>query len=154
MIMLLTSENSAFPRGILIAAGSLLAFTLVAAGLASVAGFAKADIPVVKPIEIRTLRFEDRRDGAVTVFDGAQNRLIAVLAPGTNGFVRGVMRGLARARKRSDIDDSPSFVLTHWADGRLSLEDPTTHQAIELEAFGPTNVGVFARLIDKRNDLP
>jgi putative photosynthetic complex assembly protein len=64
------------------------------------------------------------------------------------------MRGLARFRKRDEIGDRPSFKLTHWSDGRVSLEDPTTNRTIELDAFGSTNVGVFAKLLDRHNDLP
>ena len=33
------------------------------------------------------------------------------------------------------------------ADGRLTLEDPTTHRTVELEAFGQTNEEVFAGLL-------
>ena len=33
------------------------------------------------------------------------------------------------------------------ADGRLTLADPATGARIDLEAFGPTNAGVFARLL-------
>jgi hypothetical protein len=32
------------------------------------------------------------------------------------------------------------------ADGRLTLLDPSTQQRIDLEAFGPSNVAVFAGL--------
>ncbi len=152
--MLITAENSPFPRGVLIGAGCLLGFTLLMAGLARHSEYYKRDLPIAAPVESRMLRFEDRGDGAVTVFDTQENQLIAVLAPGTNGFARGVMRGLARFRKRDDIGTSPSFHLTHWSDGRVSLEDPTTNRTIELEAFGSTNVGVFAKLLDKHNDLP
>jgi putative photosynthetic complex assembly protein len=151
--MLITAENSPFPRGVLIGAGTLLAFTLIMAGIARHSGYYKRDLPVSAPVESRMLRFEDRSDGAVTVLDTQENRLIAVLAPGTNGFARGVMRGLARFRKRGEIGDTPSFKLTHWSDGRVSLEDPTTNRTIELDAFGETNVGVFAKLLDKHNDL-
>jgi len=152
--MLITAENSPFPRGVLAGAGLLLGFTVLMAGLARHSGYYKADRPVAAAVETRMLRFEDRTDGAVTVFDTQENHLIAVLAPGTNGFARGVMRGMARTRKINEISDGPSFKLTHWSDGRVSLEDPTTNRTIELEAFGETNVGVFAKLLDRHNDLP
>ena len=57
------------------------------------------------------------------------------------------MRGLASERKHEDIGDAVPFRLTEWADGRLTLEDPTTHRTIELEAFGRTNEEVFARML-------
>ena len=77
-------------------------------------------------VQSRTLHFADRNDGAVEVTD-ADRHIVAVLPPGTNGFARGVMRGLARARKLEDVGQEPPFVLTRWADGRLSLDDPSTH---------------------------
>jgi len=39
------------------------------------------------------------------------------------------------------------FHLALHVDGRLTLEDPVTARTIELEAFGPTNSGAFARLL-------
>jgi len=152
--MIITAENTPFPRGVLIGAGTLLAFTLIMAGVARHSGYYKLDLPVAAPIESRMLSFDDRSDGAVTVSDTQENHIIAVLPPGTNGFARGVMRGLARFRKLDEIGKSPSFKLTHWSDGRVSLQDPTTNRTIELEAFGETNLGVFAKLLDKHNDLP
>jgi putative photosynthetic complex assembly protein len=38
-------------------------------------------------------------------------------------------------------------MLTRWADGRISLEDPETGRVIELDAFGPTNGEAFAQLL-------
>ena len=57
------------------------------------------------------------------------------------------MRGLARQRLRQDADRDVPFRLTGWADGRLTLEDPTTGRRIEMEAFGITNEEVFAHLL-------
>jgi putative photosynthetic complex assembly protein len=66
---------------------------------------------------------------------------------GTNGFVRGVLRGLARERRLNDVGAQPPFQLTRWSDGRLSLDDPATGRRIDLVAFGPTNAGAFAQLL-------
>ena len=57
------------------------------------------------------------------------------------------MRGLARQRIRQDADKAIPFRLTEWADGRLTLEDPTTGRRVEMEAFGITNEQVFANLL-------
>jgi len=92
------------------------------------------------------MRFLDREDGAVVV-QGPDERIIAVLPPGTNGFARGVLRGLARERRQHHLDSGPTFRLVRWADGRLSLEDPATGRHVNLEAFGPTNARVFADLL-------
>jgi putative photosynthetic complex assembly protein len=75
---------------------------------------------------------------------------IEVVAPATNGFLRATMRGLARQRIRQDSDREIPFRLTGWADGRLTLEDPTTGRKVEMEAFGITNEEVFAHLLTAR----
>ena len=78
-----------------------------------------------------------------------------VVAPGTNGFLRGVLRGLARERKLERSAIEPPFRLTRWADGRLSLEDPATGRRIDdLEAFGPTNDGGLRAAADREGTTP
>jgi putative photosynthetic complex assembly protein len=134
------------PRGVLIAAAALIALSIAAAGAGRLTGFGVTRMPAAPSVQTRALHFDDRADGAVEVTDES-HRVVAVLPPGTNGFARSVLRGLARARRQEDIGAQPPFILTRWADGRLSLEDPSTHQHINLEAFGATNSAVFARLL-------
>ena len=141
-------EYRPFPRGALLGAGTLVAMALVAAAAGSLTGFGTVALPASDPVASYALRFEDRADGSVAVYDAAGLREVDVIDPGTNGFVRGVLRGLARERKRQAIGQDLPFRLTRWADGRLSIEDPTTGQWVDLGAFGPTNSGAFARILD------
>jgi putative photosynthetic complex assembly protein len=46
------------------------------------------------------------------------------------------------------------FRLTHWSDGRLTLEDAATGRRIELESFGPTNMQAFASLLAAGKGAP
>lgn len=136
-----------FPRGALLGAAALIGFTLIS--VAAVRMDAIATGPTVEPSPVETIavRFIDRPDGAVVVRHADDDRLLAVLDPGSNGFVRGVLRGLARERKRQGIGMEPAFEISRWEDGHLSLADPTTAQKVELNAFGPTNVGSFTSLL-------
>ena len=54
---------------------------------------------------------------------------------------------LARDRRLAHLGSGPPFRLVRWSDGRLSLEDPSTGRQVALEAFGPTNSGVFAGIL-------
>ena len=108
------------------------------------------DVPVALA---RDLLFEDRDDGAVTVRDAA-GAFVAVLPPGTNGFVRGALRGLARERRREEAGASAPFHLSEYADGRVILEDPATGRLVDLRAFGATNAAAFARLLTAREGTP
>ncbi len=138
---------AAFPRGVLLGAACMIAFVILFAGIARVTGLAGSQIDPALPVQTIELRFEDQADGAVAVYEQGSGQTVAVLPPGTNGFVRGVMRGMARERRQYDVGMQPPFRLTRWDNGSLSLEDPSTGRRIELEAFGPTNFGVFAKLL-------
>lgn len=136
-----------FPRKALISAAVLIGFALLAVSTARISGLGVTEVPLAEPVESRDLRFMDRQDGAVLVYAAGDDQAIDVLEPGTNGFVRGVMRSVARERKRQSIGSDIPVRLTLWQDGRLSLEDPTTGYRTNLEAFGPTNVQAFARFL-------
>ena len=135
------------PRAALLGAAAVVAVALVLATTSRISGIGQTHMPESTPYEVRDLRFGDRADGGVVITEWPSGDVVAVLPPGTNGFARGVMRGLARDRRAREIGSEPPFRLTHWSDGRLSLEDPSTGRRIELDAFGPTNTAVFARLM-------
>lgn len=146
------SPDRRFPRGALVGAGALIAFTLVAAGTARLEALSAPPRPEIAALESRELRFEDQPDGSVAIFQAPGDRLVATLAPGTNGFVRALLRGLARERRMRGIGSEPPFRLIATADGGLILEDPATGRLVELRAFGPTNAGAFARLLTSGRD--
>lgn len=142
-----------FPRGALMAAGAILAGSIVLAAVGRMTGAANSD-PTAPMVASRALLFEDRPNGAVAVFDADHPASpIAIVAPETNGFLRATMRGLARQRLRQDASRATPFRLTEWADGRLTLEDPTTGRKVEMEAFGITNEEAFARLLTAKAPL-
>ncbi len=136
-----------FPRGVLIGAGLLLALSVALAAASRWTGIGQLEDPVSATVERLAIGFEDRSDGSVTVFAVDDGREVARLAPGTNGFIRSVVRGLARERRARGIGSEPAFWLTRRADGRLSLDDPSTGRSVELGAFGPTNAEAFADLL-------
>ena len=119
-----------------------LAVTVAFLGHASHAN----NVPDAKLVAERDLRFVDRDDGAVIVYAGTTDQQVAVFE-GQQGFLRGTMRGFVRTRHLDGIGESPAFRLSRWSDGRLTLDDPTTGQHVELLAFGPTNAAVFAPLL-------
>ncbi|MEZ5788815.1 MAG: photosynthetic complex assembly protein PuhC [Xanthobacteraceae bacterium] len=135
-----------FPRLPLFGAAALILFALVS--IAAYRGwYGLPDTSEAAPVAMRELRFLDQPDGAVAVIDPPTEQVLTFLAPGTNGFVRATLRGLARARKRQDIGTEPPFRLKRMADGRLILDDPTTGRHVDLAAFGSTNAAAFARLL-------
>jgi putative photosynthetic complex assembly protein len=139
--------SSPFLRRSVIACASAAMLSLAAAAAGRIMG-PTSSVPPSSPVLSRDLLFRDRADGAVVVYDATNLAApIDVVAPATNGFLRATMRGLARQRLRQDADREIPFRLTAWADGRLTLEDPTTGRKVEMEAFGRDNEQVFANLL-------
>jgi len=143
-----TSSAESIPKPILIGAAFVVGFALLATF-----GGKTFDIGVVKNPEaevavVRELRFEDRENGALLIYEGDTDVLVYAIEPGTNsGFVRGVLRGFARERHRSGVGVEPPFLLSALVDGRMFLEDPETGRKVPLDGFGRTNAEAFARIL-------
>ena len=148
----MATKPAAFPRVPLFGAAALVVFALGGAVAGRISG--ATSVPQgAATVAQRTLRFADRADGAVLVYAPPAAAPIEVLT-GQNGFLRGTLRGLARERRRDGIGAAAPFHLTAWSDGRLTLADPSTGRDIDLEAFGPTNEAVFARLLTAEAGKP
>lgn len=143
----LASRPDIIPRGALIGAAGLVGFTIMAAMVGHMTGIGTVATPRGTVVESRELRFEDAPDGAVLVRLAGDNRVVDVIAPGTNHFVRSTLRGLARTRRLEHIGSEPPFRLSRLTDGRLTIEDPTTRRLINLDAFGRPNAGAFGAIL-------
>ncbi|HEU0045647.1 photosynthetic complex assembly protein PuhC [Sphingomonas sp.] len=150
-----SARPDTLPRGTLILAAAMITFAVGAATVSRVAGIPAAASPAalrattqVTALASRSLRFVDRADGAVVIHDVGKGTIAAVIEPGEEtGFIRGVMRGLARERRMHGVGDRPPFTLTAWRDGELTLTDSATGRSIEMTAFGSSNRAAFAALL-------
>ena len=124
--------------------GSMLLLILLAVGFARWQGISDKQVDAATVWQ-RDLIFADGPQGAVIVKDAKHQTEIAKFE-GEQGFLRSTLRALARERKRQGIGPDAPMQLLGRADGRLTLLDPSTQQRIDLEAFGPSNVAVFAGL--------
>lgn len=144
-------HTQVIPRRVLIAAGALMLASIGLAAGARAANLSARPAAVVPARQVRDIRFEDRPDGTLSVIDAATNTEACIVPPASNGFVRGVLRGMFRGRKLESMGRDGSFRLSREADGRLTLEDPQTGRRVDLDSFGPTNSAAFARfLVDAR----
>lgn len=100
--------------------------------------------PVSQSVDIG---FADAPDGSVIVSEKPGDKTIVVLAPGTNGFIRGTMRGLVRDRRMRNLGSETPFTLARRDNGHLTLSDPATGRVLELNGFGVTNVGAFETIM-------
>ncbi len=155
---LVHSHEETLPRGALIIAGALVVFSLGITATMRIAQVPPSASPVllraqndVAPVASRNLRFSDRADGAVVITDVDTGKVATVIEPGSqSGFIRAVMRGLARDRRMRGIGADAPFKLTAWKDGELSLVDSVSNRATEMTAFGTTNRAAFAALLTSK----
>ena len=144
------AENVAvtdLPKGVIVTAGLLLLMALLAVSYVRLSGSGAVQVPDAPAALVKEFLFEDRKDGSIAILDSKTKQLVDTVAPASNGFLRGTMRGLARERKRQGIGPEAPFQLVGRADGRLTLIDPGTDRRVDLESFGPTNAAVFAKLM-------
>lgn len=142
------------PPAALKAAGALILLSLA---LVSAAQFGLTELPAaaverraearVHSLRERMIHFADREDGFVVVTDAGSGTQVAALGREGSGFVRGVMRGLARERRQLGAGSERPFRLAEWPDGALSLTDTATGRVIELNGFGHTNRAAFAAFL-------
>ncbi|MEN1729217.1 MAG: photosynthetic complex assembly protein PuhC [Pseudomonadota bacterium] len=139
------------PKGVLIAASLLLAFVVSVAAFYRIAGIPPGSQVPAPDATARTMPFlvEDGENGQVIISNPSieGDQTIKVIEYGEGGFIRGVMRGLARTRRAHHIGKEHPFLLMEQSNGRLILEDPQLSHRIELTAFGPDNVAAFRELL-------
>ena len=134
------------PRPVLIAAGLLMVFAI---GLAATARSAQLEDPTPRAavLESVELRFTDRDDGGISVF-GEGGAEVYRVQPESNGFIRGVLRGMYRTRRIEGRGPDEPFVLERLRDGKLQIRDPQTGHEVELRSFGHTNYEAFVAVLE------
>jgi putative photosynthetic complex assembly protein len=141
-----TAAHPTVPRGALIGAAVLMSGTILIAALARhpyLAPVSADDRPAIAACE---LRFADRADGTLAAYD-ERGREVSDVTPESNGFVRGVLRGMFRTRKLESKGRDAFFRLAREADGHLTITDAETGRRVDLDSFGPTNSAAFATLL-------
>jgi putative photosynthetic complex assembly protein len=135
------------PKGALVGAFALIAFALVAVSVARLTGIGMVHFDHANPVQSTSLRFEDRADGGIAVIAPSSGAVLGVIEPGTDGFIRTVLRSLAFDRQRHHIGSGPAFKLNKWSERHATLDDPSTGRSIDLVAFGKTNMQAFSNLM-------
>jgi putative photosynthetic complex assembly protein len=142
--MTTAAADRSFPPTAILIGAAMIAVALLTAVIGRDGGTPEAPSATVAA---RELRFADGADGSVIVTDARSGSTIDVIQPGSGGFLRGLVRGFARERRRSDIGSEPPFVLSRHVDGRILLTDPQTRRVVDIGVFGPDNAAAFVRLM-------
>jgi putative photosynthetic complex assembly protein len=144
-------DDKPFPKAPLIGALVLVGATVLSVGAARLglietpASASAATPNTASPVISRDMRFHDLADGGIRVEVAGQPD--EAVAPGTGGFVRGVLRSMVRDRRARGLGPEAAFRVTEWSDGTVTIEDLATQHVLTLNAFGPTNRQAFVNLM-------
>lgn len=143
-----TSPDSTIrvPKGPLYGAAAVIALVFTLAIIARATGVGAAREPVSAPVEQRFIRFVSDSNGGMMVYDAATNQMTTYLAPGTNGFIFGMLRGMEHRRVVAGTDPATPYRLARGADGHITLDDPATGMHVAVNSFGPTQVASVEQL--------
>lgn len=141
-----TTEHSKANKPVLFVCTGIIAVVAMV-GLARVSGFDPTQSAEVTVVQSRDILFTDTANGGVGVIDGKTGNQLRELAPGTNGFLRATLRGLAQNRMNRGFGQDVPFRVVRTSSGMIQLIDLATGRTIALDAFGQTNAQVFARLL-------
>lgn len=153
------SHDNTVPRAALIGAASCILITVLLTGAVAV-GIMPMPVTMdqarqaakISKVTSRDLQFLDQPDGSVLIRDVTKGNVATTITPGSNsGFIRGVMRGLARDRMLRGLGFEQPFRLTLWSNQNLSIEDLATGRVIELNGFGDTNRAAFMAILRPDN---
>jgi putative photosynthetic complex assembly protein len=141
-------RGRSFPRKVLLGAAAVLVFAIGATIFGQTTGIGVVRNPVMSPVMIRDIIITELSGDRLAVADAATRETIETIAPDKDGFIRGAMRGLNRARMQRNLPLDTPWRLIRWDNGRLTLSDTATGQRVELDAFGKTNAAAFARFLN------
>jgi putative photosynthetic complex assembly protein len=147
-------RSAGFPTTPLIFAAALIGSALAVASGARISGVGTTHLTYNRTVESRDLQFQDVPNGAILIKDAGSGKVIGEIMPGNDGFVRMVMRLLARERIGAGIGQTVPFTLARWDNGRLTIADPATGHRMELVGFGASNVEAFAKLLTDGSASP
>ena len=145
-------EHEPFPKAALVATAAMLGVALAGTAAVRLARLTGPMAPISAPAAVAAidLRCADAPDGSIRGSDARTGAPVSTVAPGVGGFVRGVMRGMARDRISRHIGERPPFRLSRDGAGELWLQDSATGRLIDLEAFGAGNRASFAAFLPDR----
>ncbi|WMS42706.1 photosynthetic complex assembly protein PuhC [Acuticoccus sp. MNP-M23] len=141
----MAQQDPFIPKGTLRMVFALVSLSLTAVVI-SVLMVGTPHLPATpdEPRQIVLITVDDTADGGISIVSDAGT---TILAPDSHGFIRGVLRALARQRHVQKIGPEEPFVISEDQQGRFAIADPQTGARIDLRAFGSDNTIAFASLM-------
>ena len=143
-------EERPIPPAIIIGGGLVMAVSLLAVSSARIGVAPRQAKPAAAAVAAYDFRVAaPNAAGLETVMSARNGAPVAPLAAKGDDFLPSLVDKLRQERVLKGAPSAPPFRLVRFADGRVSLEDPSTGRELNLESFGSVNEANAARLIDE-----
>lgn len=137
-------------RRALFAAITVVCATVVLVGIARLTGVGSFYKPEAEAVATAQLLFTDEADGVVAVYLAESGERLIEYGEDEGGFVRVVMRGVARQRRMMGEGSTTPVELSRMRDGQLWLIDPVSGRQFYLGAFGQDNFAAFDEILQRQ----
>lgn len=98
-------------------------------------------------VQARLFRYIVLEDGRAALLEAESPKLIHMLQPEENTFLRLTIKSLQHVRKQHQHSLEAPFRLSLRTDGNLMLEDPSMQSELAVRAFGQTAVTNTQKLL-------
>ena len=134
---------------------AMMSFALAAATVASISGIGSVPAQPLVVSATKELVFLTREEGIVVAIEpGVTGKSFVFNSARGEGFVQVAIDSFKRAREADNVADDTPFRLLQQPDGRVWLEDTSSHQRILLDAFGRSNQMVFEKIFTNGKVTP
>ncbi len=124
---------------------SLLVLLVVAIFIYRELGLHKQPTDNSEVIASRNLHFYDTAKGQILITD--ENGMEISVVGGEGGFMRAVLRSLAKERIAKGVGPEKPFKLQANQNGIVTITDPVTGSKVDVSSFGKTNSEIFTILL-------
>jgi putative photosynthetic complex assembly protein len=142
------------PKGLIVAIGALLVLVVAGVVISRLTGVGHSTPTIAAEKDGQNLLFADGDAGAIVIKAAETGAILAVVEPGTHGFIRNAVGALARERRLLGLGGEQPFRLSRQVDGRMWLTDVATGKRIDLDAFGTQNTASFTQFLPERRRNP
>lgn len=136
------------PKPLVLMAASLALITVIAVGVAQLAGLSTDQRPADAEILLsQDISFIALPGSQISVTNSDTGEQLTLLRAGTDGLLRSAVRGLEGSRVSGGLDVAAPYQLQLFEGDGVYLSDALTGRSIRLESFGPIETGATADLL-------
>ena len=135
------------PKPLVMMAAAAALLTVIVVAIAQWTGVEGLRSNDGAPDFAREIAFVPLGGDRIAVRNTTDEAVITTVEAGSDGLLRGALRGLSMTRDHAGQPLDAPYQLQRFSDDGVYLYDPLTNRSIRLESFGPLETGATADLL-------